>query len=278
MREVVSIYAFYVDVFWLNCFLMNYAVLLLAGHALKQQGRKHWARSGLASLAGSVWSVAVLLLVQNYPFFQMMNILVFIPTMARIAFRWSGWREWVKRIILCCGITVLLGGITAALEGRGVLGRLPFAGAVVGILLGELLLRYLYGMVRRQRHLFSLEILMGEKREICTGLLDTGNRLRVPVSGEPVHIVSNAIIERLGLNASDAAGMVGYRTLGTADGMLFIYRVDAVQEAKTPKVDKKAGKKPQGSACHAVIAGADERMFEKKPYQVILNSDFFVDA
>lgn len=266
---MISIYAFYVDVFWLNCFLMNYAVLLLAGHAQKLQGKKLWLKSALASLAGSVGSVIVLLLMHSYLLFQMINILIIIPVMVRIAFHSGKWQEWIKRILLCYGITVLLGGITTALDYGTGIPKIPFMGGLVGVLLGELLLRYLYGMIRLQRHLFPLEILLGEKKETCTGLLDTGNLLRVPGSGEPVHIVSDAIIKSLGLTTCDAAGIVGYQALGTSDGMLFIYRVDGIRELTEPTAEK-----IQSQPAPAVIAGADEKMFARKSYQVILHSDF----
>ena len=49
----------------------------------------------------------------------------------------------------------------------------------------------------RRKDLCRVILKYGEREETVTGLIDTGNRLRGPVSGQPVHVATAGLMTRL---------------------------------------------------------------------------------
>ena len=47
------------------------------------------------------------------------------------------------------------------------------------------------------KDLCRVTMIYGEKKETVTGLIDTGNRLREPVSSQPVHVAAAGVVKQL---------------------------------------------------------------------------------
>ena len=109
--EVVSIYAFYIDVFWLNLFLMNGTILLLAGRVQGKTYIRQWFKCFASAGIGSTVSVVVLLSVKNYQLFWLCQVLGIIPGMVRLAFGKCLGKVFLRMMFLCYGITILMGGV-----------------------------------------------------------------------------------------------------------------------------------------------------------------------
>lgn len=217
---------------------------------------------------GSTFETLVLVTVRSYLAMTTLSLLMVIPGMVWLTFEKRSWRQFLGNLLLSFGVTILLGGIMTVLDERTGIGRIPLLMAFVGILTAELLLRWLYGMVRLQQKLYPVELCNGEQRVCCNGLLDTGNMLRVPGKNQAVHIVSSHIPEQLGLQSGDAVGVIGYQSLGTREGNIPIYQIDSLQLLNL------AGKKQAyASEQAAVIAQAEPGLLDRKPYQIILHSD-----
>lgn len=262
------IYAFYADVFWMNSMLMNWAVLMAATRFRRQAGWKNVFRCLGAAALGSTIETIVIVNVRSYPAMTALSILAVIPGMVWIVFAGRGWKQFLWDLLLCFGVTILLGGIMTSLDERAGIGRIPFLMAVLGIFFAEILLHWLYGMVHLQQKIYPVELCSGGRTVRCNGLLDTGNMLRIPENSQAVHIVGSKIPGQLGLGSCDVVGMVSYQSLGTGEGKLPVYRIDSLQLLNMNK--KSSGK----AFVHAaIIAQADPGLLDSKPYQVILHSD-----
>ncbi len=114
---------------------------------------------------------------------------------------------------------------------------------------------YIAGRIAIDRASVAVEIKNGEKMWQGRGLIDTGNSLKEPISGRPVHIVSREVAEAVAAGSMRYVA-IPYRSMGNPCGILNGYRVDEIT-AGTVKSKR------------AVIAVSD-RKFEGD-YEVLLN-------
>ena len=183
-----------------------------------------------ASLLGAIYAVGCL--VPGFSFLGALHWrLVSLALMGITAFGFQG--------KLCCMFAVLtmaLGGAALA-AGRGGQWQLPLYGLVV-YLLGK----YAFGAPGRK--LLPVRIQSGGKQVELTALLDTGNQLRDPISGESVLVIGcQAAKELTGLSpeqlkqplktmtASPLPGLrlIPYRAVGAENGLLLAMRFPTVQ-------------------------------------------------
>ena len=79
----------------------------------------------------------------------------------------------------------------------------------------------------RRRDMCRVVLQFGDRREEVSGLIDTGNRLREPVSGCPVHVAEAELMERL-CPAVQGVIFIPYRSVG-GQGMLPAVFIDAME-------------------------------------------------
>ena len=115
---------------------------------------------------------------------------------------------------------------------------------------------YIAGRIAADKVSVDVEIKNGEKTWRGRGLIDTGNSLREPLGGKPVHIVSQEAAKAV--ISGSFFRLIPYRSMGSPCGMLCGYRVDEL----TAGTVKRKG---------AVIAVSD-RKFEGN-YDVLLNCE-----
>ena len=71
-------------------------------------------------------------------------------------------------------------------------------------------------------------MIYGEKKETVTGLIDTGNRLREPVSSQPVHVVAAGVMKQLCPSVKGVV-YVPYQSVGTCRGILPAVGLDRME-------------------------------------------------
>ena len=98
-----------------------------------------------------------------------------------------------------------------------------------------------------------------------TALYDSGNRLKYQKENKCVHIVSESIIQQLGMK--DEHIQIEYKALGINSGKLGLYRGDKIEVfmGKNTYEDK-----------NVFLGKADNDLLEGKEYQMILNGDIFL--
>ena len=98
----------------------------------------------------------------------------------------SGWQRSVLFVVL----SMALGGIAVAMETGGVV---LWAGALAALCR--------MGFRRLGREIVPVEVTYGGRTVRCMALLDTGNALRDPITGEQVTVLSPKLGEKLGIPA-----------------------------------------------------------------------------
>ena len=98
-------------------------------------------------------------------------------------------------------------------------------------------------LIRTMAHrkdLCRVTMIYGEKKETVTGLIDTGNRLREPVSSQPVHVAAAGVMKQLYPSVKGVV-YVPYQSVGTSRGILpavFIDRMEIEQEGGRYSLEK----------------------------------------
>ena len=173
---LVAIINFFVD------YLLILATDRLSGHAHRFQ------QAALAALLGAAGTVGGLL-----PGFHFLTgtiwRLVCIGLMSLIAFGWE--RSTLRRGVLFFFLSMAMGGVALGL-GNGSIGTVLIAAALIVILC-----RFGFGGKPGQQQYVPVTISHHGKCVQLTALLDTGNTLRDPVTGQPVLVVDAEIGEKL---------------------------------------------------------------------------------
>lgn len=221
----------YLDLVMLLNFLVDLLLLMgtnrLAG--FPSEGRRLLSAAAL----GGVYSGACML----HDFRFLGNTLwriVSLAGMACIAFGWN--RSALKR----CGVFVLLsmalGGIAMGF-GKGNIPALMLAAGGVW-----LLCRIAFGDHVGGREYVPVSITYGQKSVSLIALLDSGNTLRDPITGESVLVISGDAAEKLtgltqkqllspleNLGSVPGLRLIPYRAVGCAGGMLLAKRFENVK-------------------------------------------------
>lgn len=258
---MVGIYAFYIDIFWLNLFLMNGTILLLANRICGKNNIRQCIKCFISSALGSSVCIVVLLVVRNYNLFWLCQVLGVVPMMVRLTFGKRPVKVFFRLLFLCYGITILIGGVTMVLEQNWKVACNPLLCGTIAVIMVEMIIRSFRFQLRERRNLLDVKIVRGDKSCELKGLLDTGNRLCTPFGKEPVHIVDRKIIAQLDLLGTKAEGVTAYQSMGNREGYLYYYRVEQMI------IDGKY------TIPNALIAEAGEGLLKDRLYQGILNAE-----
>lgn len=223
----------YLDVLWALNFGVDFLLLLatdrLAGY------RPRMGRTVLAAVIGGFYGSACVL-----PGFGFLAgtvwRLVFLGIIGGLAFGFH--RESVRRCVLFTLLSMALGGIALGLGQGGFFGVLFGAAAVC--------LMCLYGLRGRLGSRFvPVEVNWHGKRHRFTAMVDTGNTLTDPVTGQQVLVVSSGLAgSLLGLREADlqdpvlavsriqGGRLVPYQGVGTQAGLLAAKRFPDVTIGK----------------------------------------------
>lgn len=100
------------------------------------------------------------------------------------------------------------------------------------------------------------------KSASCFGLYDSGNHLKMPDTGEAVHIASPELLKKLGVSEIPDR-VIPFRALGTEEGRIRVTRMEQMCVF--------SGKK--SVCCKGVWMGcAEDNLLKNMDYQIILNA------
>ena len=216
--------------------LLNFAVdlcLLLGTNRLCGYGAS-WKRVLPAAVLGSLYGVVCLLPGMRFLGNLLWRILI-LAIMSAIAF--GATVSGLRRGIIFSFLSMALGGVAMGIGQGGFWGIVVSAAVVCALCTAGFRLpigHTRYVQVRLSYH--------GKRREV-TALLDTGNLLRDPLSGQPIMLLSADVGRSLaGLTESDlsdpvsavqdrrfpGARLIPYRTVSQGSGMLLALPMDEV--------------------------------------------------
>lgn len=229
----------YIDVYFLVNGIFDFCVLLLVGRI--QKGRQKLLRLLAGSAAGGLGATIILLLsVLPLSLCSVLQYGVLPGLMLIISFGFSDKKSFFHQLLSFYGMSFLLGGALLAFEGEE---KELYAVLAAGVMFSLLFFGILPRMEQRKRELQNeYEAALNFEGRWVKGraLLDTGNRLREPISGKPVvlaefsavkeglpeeliQVFENWNLERMeaGEGASVAKiRLIPYHAVGTACGLI----------------------------------------------------------
>lgn len=260
---MIFIYAFYIDLFLEQNFLMNLIVLSLTYTFCKNPVSMRRLRMFLAALCGAVAAALLLLFGPGYGWTVAGQAFLIVPFMLYTSFGWNGKRAFLMRVGCSWLAIIILNGVASALENLTGLTCLTFYAGIVVLMLARVFTELLIAAVRKQGRMYAVLFVQGSARVRCLGLFDTGNLLSIPDTGEPVHIVSPAIVQKLGLDDADGLRLIPFHALGTEAGWIRVTQVEVLQVY--------IGREKR--EYHDVWLGvAEEALLKGRSYQVILHA------
>lgn len=268
VQEVV-ILEIYLDVMFLENFLIDYILLLLTGKILQKQ--KKIPGIFLAALIGSLYSVfgqwlMFAIITDYHVIFQAVIQLVNL-FLAYVMVRCSYENTKGRTACLCVGTMLLLAfvteGVLVWLEQTFQPGILTAFGTVW---FGYLFLKKWVGGIRERMHYrkCNLPVILriGEKRINCRGLMDSGNSLYEPITRRPVVIVEKELLLRNGIAEPEIFFAIPYHAIGTKNGILKGVLADEL------KIPMQQGERSWQKVMLGIYEGKISRQDE---YQVILH-------
>ncbi len=258
---MIFIYVFYMDLFVEQNFLMNLIVLSLTQLFCNCYAPKRYAWRILAAALGAAGGTIVLV----FTFFTLYVVsmaLFFVPLMVWIAFGRQCLRPFLRCILSSwLSIVIVNGVVSVGYQWTGT-STITWYLAILAFLTAQLLVRTWIANIRRQEQTMQVYLSHRGVHISCVGLYDSGNRLQMPDSGEPVHIISDGLLRELGME-QDERWLIPYCTLGTEQGLIGVVRVEEMKITSAGKL-----------VCYEQVwlGSADESLLKNRSYQMILNA------
>lgn len=252
---------FYLDVFFLINFMMDYLLLLLVrqilhlpvpGKSVTGKKLRSYLRISAAAAGGSLWACAAVLM-PGMPGWLEWSLTWFLAggIMIVVAFGRKTVREFLRCLTALWLISVAAGGIFGLLgdmvpaawylAGTGMVRQWSFAGVTcvaAGIFFGgRACAEYLRGRIQMQEQLYQVTLHYRGKTKTVRALRDTGNQLYEPYGHQPVHVITHEACIGLCERVSQVI-YIPFRSVGTGYGMLPGIQVDEMDVSREGKLVK----------------------------------------
>ena len=258
-----EIYAVYLDVFFMQNFLIDGVCLLGVKILMRDRKRYGCLCLLLGTLAGTVLGTMAFLFLSDFLLYQAAIFFAVQPLTVFLALRPGHWKLFFKELACCYVLYLLMGGIMEFLLNyleKKVVGILPwavflFAAVVLGVHLLE---------KRRQRFCRCTLLWSKEKKAIMRGMFDSGNGLREPYGKRPVSIISEEWKERMEIGQKDLR-LIPYHTVSGEHELMEITTVPEMileQEGQTRRYTSVA------------VGFAKGQVFAGKSYGMILHREY----
>lgn len=226
---------------------------------LRRQVRAYRILAG--AVFGTLGSCLAFILCRNMALYLMLVHFILNPAVLYVSFREKNRKDFLADLFVSYLVFLLAGGIMEWLYagGRGFFSYEAAAVAALALLMAAVLwskqqlknaVRYLKVRIRHQERHIRLR-----------ALADSGNLLRDPYTGRPVSMIDRKIYEAA-YGPPEAPRLIPYESLGCRHGLLEAVTIEELSityQNRGIKVRK------------AVLGLAEHALFEKKPYQMIIN-------
>lgn len=251
-------YEIYIDVFFLENMLMDYALLLLTGQILRW--KISLRRILFGSFAGALGACGLLALPGRGLIITILfGYVILSVLMIKIGFPVRDKRDLYRGVICLYGIAFLAGGIFQTLFSRITL-PVVCVGMLSVLALAALVKGY-QSMKYKTQSLYSVTLSFHKKSKTIHGLRDTGNQLREPVFGRPVSVADLQAVEEL-LDKDAKLFYIPYHSVGKDSGILPGLTLDSMSIQRETRIQRIE---------HPVIAISREPVSSQGEYQILLN-------
>lgn len=258
-------YELYIDVLFLVNFMMDYILLLIVKKMLKCSATH--GNICLGALVGSLLTCIVVILSIPYAFVKFVLFHMFVNTcMIRVGLKIKTIPSFVKALIMLYIGGFLLGGIMEYLRQYVRIGSLFLVVAIVSYYMVLGIWKFVSYIQRWNQSRCKVDLYLNNKVYQVKALIDTGNSLRDPISGQPVSVLEQKIAKKL-LEEKKEKNFryVPYRTIGKSNGVLPVFYIDrmCVQRDADYWVDT------------PLIGISEEIISAEGEYEMILNPNLF---
>lgn len=193
----------YLDIVFFENIIMNYIIIYATAVVIKINIKQF--RIILSSIMGAIYTIVMYLnIIPIYSNFLMKFILSLV--MCYIAFYPQNFKKLCKDLIIFYLTSFVFGGCVFALMyflkpqlvsiKNGVfVGAYPIKVALIGSVISFILIQISFKIVKtklsKKDILYEIEIIINNKFTKLKGLLDTGNLLKDPITGNPVIVVES---------------------------------------------------------------------------------------
>ncbi len=235
----------YLDVFFMINFIMDYVVLSVTFSVMEEPG-KVWRRLS-AAFFGGIWAVLVVVLMKNHGQWKiLLNIATYTlitVLMLVIATDRPDGKKILKGYFIMFVTTFCLSGICYALWYHTLVGYLFTVGKfrTEHLILGSVCVWGIKSFVKmflRVRRNFGsdlckVELTIENNHIQLRGLIDTGNVLKDPYTGQNVHIVRSDVIKKVLRKNEDYTKLhyrlVPFHSVGRDEGLIPVIDVDCMK-------------------------------------------------
>lgn len=217
----------------------------------------------LAAAVGAFVLGGTLLLPFGFLYFRMVcGTLLSGIVMLRLGFRFVPIRNYLKVLIACILCSFVQGGLVVRVGSLFIsTGKKTWIFAPTALLVLDYVVRKY--MAADRNNLIKIRIPNGNREITFLAILDTGNLLRDPLTGEPVSLISKDAAEQIRtLLTEDTYRVIPYSSVGCRRGILEAYRIPEIIVCTEME---------ERHCFHSVLAITDKAMDKSMPYQMILH-------
>lgn len=255
-----KIYVFYVDVFLLQNFLMDFVAVTGVNIFLKRNCRNR--RLLAVSFFTSVLGLVCILSIRNYTVYRLVTHFFLNTIMIFLGFGKCGKREFLENWAVAYLVIIVLGGMMQWISESRVIPHNFFVQTLVIAFAGYGILLYLMRRRGFANHIYIVKIQKDERSMEVKAYWDSGNQLQDPYTGQCVSILSSEKAKIFLDAGKDRIRYVPYQSLGQKGGLLGVTDVDEMV-----LFDGKRAVHMKQMA----IGIAGDGLLEKKEYDLILH-------
>lgn len=254
-----AIYEVYIDVLAVNNFFVDLAALW-AVHIFRRKG-VHAHRILAGAALGTLGSCLAFLVCQNPVAYLLIVHFLLNPLVLFACFREKSKHDFFSDLSIGYFTFLVIGGTVEWLYAGG-RGMVPYGAAVcLALLILAMSALWLGRRFRDRVRYLEAAICQEGKLISLRALSDSGNLLADPYTGKPVSLVDRHAYEAA-YGSPQAVRLIPYESLGCQHGLLEVVTVEELSYAYG--TDGRRIRK-------AVLGLVDHALFEKKPYQMIIN-------
>ena len=255
-------YEIYIDVFFLINFMMDYLLLAAVCRMLSMEFKRR--RVLLGALMGAVLTCLVIIIPTGGIVRLILCHLIVNSAMVMTGLGVKSARELMKALLILYGGGFLLGGIFSFFGQYIRTGSLFFLFAVVSYEVLEAVWAFFRQVHRQNGYTCEAQIETAGKRIRLQGLIDTGNRLKDPLSGQPVCIVEREAVLEL-LEKAKEQRQIGFRSVGNTNAKILLVRMESLT----------LWGKSKKQIRDVWIGISDTRISTDGTYRMLVNPDIF---
>ena len=239
-------YEFYLDIYFLENLVINDTVLRMI--AILEKKNCPRIRRFLTAAGGSLaLCLGMMLGMYRVRVLTAIVCMAVETLMTTAAFSWSGWKTFMYRAVIFRLLSLLAEGSWQILRDYF---HMPFPYSMAaGILLPFLVLLKVRTREQKEQFLYPVTVVFRGRQKQLTALWDSGNQLRQPLTGRPVHIIELEAVQPLleeeerrelmlllELKASECPSgifsFVPYQSIGKKHGILPVLKLDEIRVEK----------------------------------------------